>query len=158
MSPTAFEPDVPYEYWMEHACGVEATLLEQPASELDGSPRMTYIERMSKCSRCWAETNTQDQLLVPPLGAPFPEGARGTNCVELGAEESVPDWLWRNFEGEFTLVDKWGDDERPYLETQGTDWFTIWAFANVANFGVGGHSSNKMGKDGSRLQFHIWFP
>jgi hypothetical protein len=60
--------------------------------------------------------------------------------------------------GEFQLVDKFGEDERPYLETQGTDWFQLWAFANVANFGRGSHTMNKMGPDGSSLDFHFWFP
>jgi hypothetical protein len=55
-------------------------------------------------------------------------------------------------------VDKFGDDERPYLESQGTDWFTLWAFANVAAFGLGMHTRNVMGPKGSSLNFHIWFP
>lgn len=246
---TAFEEAVPYDYWLQHACGERGELIYQATTNLDGSPRPTYPERMRDCPRCWAETNTEDVLLWPGVGRPFPVGARGTNCLELGADEAVPEWLWRKFEGEFKaairaptpttaptrrhtshpprltqpprclllpfslthssapaahstqhtqaaalyvccctaepihplleaqpkanpkevspsslpsgefqLVDKFGDDERPYLESQGTDWFTLWAFANVAHFGLGSHTSNRMGPDGSSLDFHIWFP
>jgi hypothetical protein len=101
MSPaaTAFEKDVPYDYWLQHACGEQFEFLDQATTNLDGSPRPSYIERMRECPRCWAETNTEDALLSPGVGRPFPAGARGTNCLELGADEAVPDWLWRKFEG-----------------------------------------------------------
>jgi hypothetical protein len=101
---TAFEKDAPYDYWIQHACGESFDLLDQATTNLDGSPRPNYTERMRACPRCWAETNTVDALLSPGVGQPFPAEARGTNCLELGHDEAVPEWLWRKFEGERMLL------------------------------------------------------
>uniref|UniRef100_A0A7S3SB73 Uncharacterized protein n=1 Tax=Emiliania huxleyi TaxID=2903 RepID=A0A7S3SB73_EMIHU len=159
-----FAPGTPYESWQLHACGEPTglaplrSLLAMPVSELDGGERQPYAERMEGCARCWAETNTEDTLLAPPFGSPYPPGASEPNCMEFSDGAAVPEWLWRRFDGEFVMVDHWGDDERPYMESQGINWFVIWALANVANFGVGSHVMNTMSEGGGKLHFDLWFP
>jgi len=77
-----FAPGTPYESWQLHACGEPTglaplrSLLAMPVSELDGGERQPYAERMEGCARCWAETNTEDTLLAPPFGSPYPPGSR----------------------------------------------------------------------------------
>ena len=105
---TAFEDDVPYDYWMKHACGFHDTaILNAAAQENDGSKRGTYVERMLDCPRCWAETNTEDLMMVPTSGRPFPEGASNANCLELKPDEAVPEKLWSRLAGEFEMVELW---------------------------------------------------
>jgi len=113
---------------------------------------------MHDCPRCWVETNTDDVMMVPDSGRPYLESARTANCLELAPDEAVPEHLWSRLAGEFEMVERWGDDERPYLESEGVDWFTIWAFGSVANLGLGSHVRNVLGPGGSSLTFHLWFP
>ena len=127
---TAFAADSPYAWWQQHACGINVELLTRYSADTaynDGPTRANYMQRMAECPRCWAETNLEDELLVPPIGTPVPSDAKESNCFELSPGD-VPEWVWAPFSGEFVMVDRFGDDERPYMETQVTDWFTIWAF------------------------------
>jgi len=157
---TAFAADSPYAWWQQHACGINVELLTRYSADTaynDGPTRANYMQRMAECPRCWAGTNLEDELLVPPIGTPVPSDAKESNCFELSPGD-VPEWVWAPFSGEFVMVDRFGDDERPYMETQGTDWFTIWAFGNVANYGLGSHITNVVSEGGGRLNFHLWIP
>ena len=61
-------------------------------------------------------------------------------------------------QGEFVLTERWGDDDRPYLQTQNINAFTIWAYGKVANHGIGYHVRNVFSNDGAVLSFHVWTP
>lgn len=87
-----------------------------------------------------------------------PSDATALNCRELRHGGHVPERLWRSFEGEFVMTERWGDDDRPYLQSQGLNSFTIFAYGSIANMGVGSHVRNVLGAGGSSLNFDTWVP